>query len=106
MDRCSLAGEGSRCNARPNAKLNLPRLSPSPMRQWLRRNRLLTLWPLVLAVILVLIPASRIGAAAMRPGRVTSLRRETVDLFYHGFDNYMRVAFPEDEVWETLCVSQ
>ena len=36
---------------------------------------------------------------AMRPGRVADLRQETVDMFYHGFDNYMKIAFPEDEVW-------
>jgi hypothetical protein len=35
---------------------------------------------------------------AMRPGRIAELRRETVDMFYHGFDNYMKIAFPEDEV--------
>ena len=35
----------------------------------------------------------------MRPDRVRELRRETVDMFYHGFDNYMNIAFPEDEVW-------
>lgn len=35
---------------------------------------------------------------AMRPGRVAQLRQETVDMFYHGFDNYMQIAFPEDEV--------
>lgn len=35
----------------------------------------------------------------MRPDRVRELRRETVDMFYHGFDNYMKIAFPEDEVW-------
>ncbi len=34
----------------------------------------------------------------MRPAHIRRLRQETVDLFYHGFDNYMRVAFPEDEV--------
>jgi hypothetical protein len=39
------------------------------------------------------------AAAAMRPGRVRELRQETVDMFYHGFDNYMNIAFPEDEVW-------
>jgi hypothetical protein len=35
---------------------------------------------------------------AMRPDRVAKLRRETVEMFYHGFDNYMSIAFPEDEV--------
>jgi hypothetical protein len=34
----------------------------------------------------------------MSPRRVAELRQDTVDMFYHGFDNYMRVAFPEDEV--------
>ena len=41
---------------------------------------------------------------AMRPGRVAALRRETVDMFYHGFDNYMRIAFPEDELRPVSCV--
>ena len=35
---------------------------------------------------------------AMSPARVAELRHETVAMFYHGFDNYMNVAFPEDEV--------
>lgn len=34
----------------------------------------------------------------MRPSRVAELRQETVAMFYHGFDNYMKIAFPEDEV--------
>ena len=34
----------------------------------------------------------------MRPGYIASLRERTVDMFYHGFENYMRIAFPEDEV--------
>ena len=34
----------------------------------------------------------------MSPARIAELRKETVDMFYHGFDNYMDVAFPEDEV--------
>lgn len=44
---------------------------------------LATLWP---------------GVGAMRPGRIAKLRQETVDMFYHGYDNYMKLAFPEDEV--------
>lgn len=35
---------------------------------------------------------------AMSPMEIAEMRRETVDMFYHGFDNYMNVAFPEDEV--------
>jgi len=38
-------------------------------------------------------------ADAMTPVRIAELRKETVDMFYHGYDNYMNVAFPEDEVW-------
>lgn len=34
---------------------------------------------------------------AMTQARISELRQETVAMFYHGFDNYMRVAFPEDE---------
>lgn len=37
-------------------------------------------------------------AGAMPTSRIAELRKETVDMFYHGYDNYMRVAFPEDEV--------
>jgi hypothetical protein len=37
-------------------------------------------------------------AAAMRADRMAQLRRETVDMFYHGYGNYMQHAFPEDEV--------
>jgi hypothetical protein len=43
------------------------------------------------------------AAAAMGPDRIRELRRETVDMFYHGFDNYMKVAFPEDEVCLLTC---
>ncbi|KIW01779.1 uncharacterized protein PV09_06951 [Verruconis gallopava] len=32
-----------------------------------------------------------------------SLRQETRDLFYHGFDNYMKHAFPEDELRPVSC---
>ncbi|KAI0391304.1 glycoside hydrolase family 47 protein [Xylariaceae sp. FL0594] len=41
--------------------------------------------------------------AAMRPSRVAQLRQETVDMFYHGFDNYMKIAFPEDELRPVSC---
>lgn len=35
---------------------------------------------------------------AMRPDRIASLRDDTVEMFYHGYDNYMKLAFPDDEV--------
>lgn len=40
---------------------------------------------------------------AMRPDRIAMLRNETVEMFYHGYDNYMKLAFPEDEVCWLPC---
>ncbi|KAF4446920.1 mannosyl-oligosaccharide alpha-12-mannosidase [Fusarium albosuccineum] len=37
-------------------------------------------------------------AQAMRQDRLARLRQDTVDMFYHGFSNYMNHAFPEDEL--------
>ncbi len=54
-------------------------------------------WWLLWALALLL-PSWPDLALAMPPDRVARLRRETVDMFYHGFDNYMQIAFPEDEV--------
>lgn len=52
-----------------------------------------------LIVLFALLLSSWLGVVeAMRPSRVAELRQETVDMFYHGFDNYMEIAFPEDEV--------
>jgi hypothetical protein len=48
---------------------------------------LLGLWSIWLAI-----------ASAMTPARIAELRQETVSMFYHGYDNYMKIAFPEDEV--------
>lgn len=42
-------------------------------------------------------------AGAMSTTRIAELRKETVDMFYHGFNNYMRVAFPEDELRPVSC---
>lgn len=55
----------------------------SPQSRWI----LLAIFTIWLAV-----------ASAMTPARIAELRQETVEMFYHGFDNYMNVAFPEDEV--------
>ncbi|KAK7743462.1 hypothetical protein SLS53_003996 [Cytospora paraplurivora] len=40
---------------------------------------------------------------AMRPDRVAKLRNETVEMFYHGYNNYMNLAFPEDELRPVTC---
>ncbi|RDA89528.1 hypothetical protein CP533_1519 [Ophiocordyceps camponoti-saundersi (nom. inval.)] len=53
--------------------------------------------PLLLPwLLLLLLPMS---ATAMRADRLAQLRQQTVDMFHHGYSNYMRYAFPEDEVW-------
>lgn len=40
---------------------------------------------------------------AMRSDYLAQLRQDTVDMFYHGYSNYMKHAFPEDEVGFFLC---
>ncbi|KAF4967095.1 hypothetical protein FZEAL_10577 [Fusarium zealandicum] len=40
---------------------------------------------------------------AMRQDRLVRLRQETVDMFNHGFSNYMEHAFPEDELRPLTC---
>lgn len=45
-------------------------------------------------------------ALAMRPDYLAALRRETVDMFYHGYSNYMKHAFPEDEVSTARLMQQ
>ncbi|EAQ93497.1 hypothetical protein CHGG_01732 [Chaetomium globosum CBS 148.51] len=97
MDCRSLAADyGSRFS--PGPAINDPR--PPGVR--LRRN-----WSHFLGCILFLVCCCCFGhwpaAAAMRPDRVRELRRETVDMFYHGFDNYMNIAFPEDELRPVSC---
>ena len=53
---------------------------------------------MLVAVVAVWLPLL-CAVAAMRADRMAQLRRETVDMFYHGYGNYMQHAFPEDEVW-------
>ncbi|RKF56028.1 ER degradation-enhancing alpha-mannosidase-like protein 1 [Golovinomyces cichoracearum] len=45
-----------------------------------------------------------VAASAMSTERIARLRQETIEMFYHGFDNYMNVAFPEDEIRPVTCV--
>lgn len=59
--------------------------------QWLSFNP----WLLSTLVLLILWPPTAWG---MRQDRIAQLRQETVEMFYHGYDNYMDIAFPEDEV--------
>ncbi|KAF1364244.1 hypothetical protein EJ07DRAFT_100179 [Lizonia empirigonia] len=52
-------------------------------------------------------PLRTCGAPATQPSLVARLtnnhRQETRDIFYHGFDNYMAHAFPEDELRPLTC---
>ncbi len=40
---------------------------------------------------------------AFRPSQLASWRKETEELFYHGYENYMKHAFPEDELRPITC---
>lgn len=60
-------------------------------------------WPLI---VLVLLTAWTIGAHGMTDDLITALKQDTRDLFYHGFDNYMTHAFPEDELKPLSCKPQ
>lgn len=42
----------------------------------------------------------------MTDDQITTLRQDTQDLFYHGYDNYMSHAFPEDELKPISCTPQ
>ncbi|CAI6334790.1 unnamed protein product [Periconia digitata] len=42
-------------------------------------------------------------AHGMTDNAIAQLRQETLDVFYHGFDNYMEHAFPEDELRPLSC---
>ncbi|KAG4034759.1 hypothetical protein MFRU_002g01110 [Monilinia fructicola] len=55
-------------------------------------------WPLLLLFTIWLALVN-----AMTPARIAELRKETVEMFYHGFDNYMNIAFPEDELRPVSC---
>lgn len=56
---------------------------------------------LPLALLLLVLAVPPWSAAAMRADRLAQLRQDTVDMFYHGYSNYMRHAFPEDEASAT-----
>ncbi|KAF1846169.1 glycoside hydrolase family 47 protein [Cucurbitaria berberidis CBS 394.84] len=42
-------------------------------------------------------------ACGMTDEAISLLRQETRDIFYHGYDNYMKHAFPEDELRPLSC---
>lgn len=54
-------------------------------------------------VVVVLAACCASLAHGMTDDHIRHLRRTTQDLFYHGFDNYMNVAFPDDELKPISC---
>ncbi|OJD12650.1 hypothetical protein AJ78_06789 [Emergomyces pasteurianus Ep9510] len=60
----------------------------------------LLVWTLVFVAVLSLwIPP----VTAISGAQVRELRKETEHMFYHGFENYMKHAFPEDELRPVSC---
>lgn len=67
-----------------------------------------TLWirPWLRGIYLVLLIASLASVTtvlAQSTGQIAALRKEAEDLFYHGYENYMAHAFPEDELRPISC---
>ncbi|XRM43363.1 hypothetical protein ABZX51_006547 [Aspergillus tubingensis] len=60
------------------------------------RSAWILTWVLQLALWLTM-------AQGMRTDQVKELRKETEHMFYHGFDNYLEHAFPEDELRPLTC---
>ncbi|KAJ3496406.1 hypothetical protein NLG97_g2679 [Lecanicillium saksenae] len=58
---------------------------------------------MLLVAILLALAALPWMAPAMRADHLAKLRQETVDMFYHGYSNYMLHAFPEDELRPVSC---
>ncbi|KAL9594590.1 MAG: hypothetical protein Q9219_006950 [cf. Caloplaca sp. 3 TL-2023] len=59
-------------------------------------------WPFFLTCFLVL-SLWAVVARGMTNGQVKELRQEAEHMFFHGFDNYMKHAFPEDELKPITC---
>lgn len=72
---------------RPSLRISYNSRPPSHTRPWL---------------YIFIVAAFVAVANAMPSRRIAELRQEAVDMFYHGFDNYMNIAFPEDEVRDSL----
>ncbi|KAK4647665.1 uncharacterized protein QC761_103410 [Podospora bellae-mahoneyi] len=87
----------ARAQMPPESTMTFTRPISRPI-QWIGWNMLL--WCLVA----VMLAPGHVGVAAMSTDRIKELRQETVDMFYHGFDNYMDIAFPEDELRPVSCV--
>ncbi|KAJ5108713.1 hypothetical protein N7456_005388 [Penicillium angulare] len=61
-----------------------------------RRAWIMVLWAILLSLWLS-------TAHGMRDHQIKELRQETERMFYHGFENYLEHAFPEDELRPLTC---
>ncbi|KAF2201001.1 seven-hairpin glycosidase [Delitschia confertaspora ATCC 74209] len=68
----------------------------------LQRVKLGATSQLIWLVILLLAQWTTLGYG-MSDEAISALRQETIDIFYHGYDNYMKHAFPEDELRPLTC---
>ncbi|KAL8885601.1 MAG: hypothetical protein Q9215_006562 [Flavoplaca cf. flavocitrina] len=58
---------------------------------------------LITWLCLFVLPIWIVSVQAMTDGQIKDLRQEAEHLFYHGYDNYMKYAFPEDELRPLSC---
>lgn len=61
-----------------------------------RRAWMMVVWAILLSLWLTL-------AEGMREYQIKELRQDTEHMFYHGFENYLDHAFPEDELRPLTC---
>ncbi|ETN47021.1 uncharacterized protein HMPREF1541_01211 [Cyphellophora europaea CBS 101466] len=73
-----------------------PDAYPWPPRSLSAGSRLTWAFVIVLYIFIATVEA-------ISPGELFALRKETEDLFYHGYENYMNHAFPEDELRPLTC---
>ncbi|KAF2138324.1 glycoside hydrolase family 47 protein [Aplosporella prunicola CBS 121167] len=64
---------------------------------------MLSFWPARTPTIAALLLGWLTLAQCMSHAAIEDLKRETTDIFYHGYENYMRHAFPEDELRPLSC---
>ncbi|SMQ45040.1 unnamed protein product [Zymoseptoria tritici ST99CH_3D7] len=60
----------------------------------------------MLSLILLSLAVWPTVVKCMTDDTIASLRQDTQDLFYHGYDNYLAHAFPEDELRPIACKPQ
>ncbi|KAL8855560.1 MAG: hypothetical protein Q9178_007790 [Gyalolechia marmorata] len=67
------------------------------------RSRSLSCRWSILWLCLLVLSIGTVPAQAMTDGQIRELRQEAEHMFYHGYDNYMKHAFPEDELKPLTC---